>query len=597
MTYIARVAALVIALTTAIVWIACSRGPGEAGAGAATRHTGGPSTTNTRPRSPAGSSQPRVDQPVATPVDPPIDVNATFGLPPMSAEEAAVAKRVQEILARDPAITSKRIYVGVSHSFNGRHTDEPQVTLAGSISSHNEWIAARNDLVKAGLNVLNALSVDPTHAAHAPYPPVQAAVWTEPADARTPSIPLCPGLTVVTTITSQGDYESIKTVESVDAKQVRIKYSSESSRPWWEVPPQRRACVPGTAGCANTQFVTHRTVLAGDLESARKYDQIFVTDRISPETNPGTTAIGTSASVLRELKTRGRSEISLCTFAEDTQIKDQDGQLHPVPAGCSYFRPVPLERVGNAPVPVRVLLNGEPVDVPAVQARRAAGSFTTASDEQDEFFFLDDERNPLTLKFRLGIGAVVALDPATAKLCDTKGKEGALVLSGDPPMSCDLPDGGDRDVLRVTKITTRCELPSTAGHAAEADDSGGGAAALEKALAETGTVDIYSIYFSFNSDKLRDESRPTLDDIAAVLQRHPDWRLQVNGHTDGVGGEQSNLDLSKRRAAAVKDALVSRCHVGADRLTTAGYGKSQPKDTNDTIEGRARNRRVELRRR
>lgn len=107
-------------------------------------------------------------------------------------------------------------------------------------------------------------------------------------------------------------------------------------------------------------------------------------------------------------------------------------------------------------------------------------------------------------------------------------------------------------------------------------------------------MDIYSIYFSFDSDRLRDESQPTLKDIAEVLRRHPDWKLQVNGHTDGIGGDQFNLDLSKRRAAAVKNALVQQYKVGADRLATSGYGKSQPKDTNDTLEGRARNRRVEL---
>jgi len=78
------------------------------------------------------------------------------------------------------------------------------------------------------------------------------------------------------------------------------------------------------------------------------------------------------------------------------------------------------------------------------------------------------------------------------------------------------------------------------------------------------------------------------------MRRHPDWKLQVNGHTDGIGGDEFNLDLSKRRAAAVKSALVKQLGVNTGRLTTAGYGKSQTKDTNDTVEGRARNRRVEL---
>jgi len=117
---------------------------------------------------------------------------------------------------------------------------------------------------------------------------------------------------------------------------------------------------------------------------------------------------------------------------------------------------------------------------------------------------------------------------------------------------------------------------------------------IEQALADKKPVDIYSIYFAFNSDAIREESEPTLKEIAEVLRRHPDWRLQVNGHTDGVGSDQYNLDLSKRRAAAVKDTLVKRYGIDASRLTSAGFGKSQPKDSNDTLEGRARNRRVEL---
>lgn len=103
-----------------------------------------------------------------------------------------------------------------------------------------------------------------------------------------------------------------------------------------------------------------------------------------------------------------------------------------------------------------------------------------------------------------------------------------------------------------------------------------------------------SIYFSFNSDAIRDQSQPTLKDIAEVLRRHPEWKLQVNGHTDSIGGDPSNLDLSRRRAAVVKNALVTQQRIGLDRLATAGYGRSEPKDPNDTLEGRAHNRRVEL---
>lgn len=91
-----------------------------------------------------------------------------------------------------------------------------------------------------------------------------------------------------------------------------------------------------------------------------------------------------------------------------------------------------------------------------------------------------------------------------------------------------------------------------------------------------------------------ESASPTLEEIAEVLRRHRDWKLRIAGHTDGIGGDQQNLDLSKRRAAAVKDALVKKYSIAAGRLETTGFGKSQPKDTNDTLEGRAHNRRVEL---
>ena len=68
----------------------------------------------------------------------------------------------------------------------------------------------------------------------------------------------------------------------------------------------------------------------------------------------------------------------------------------------------------------------------------------------------------------------------------------------------------------------------------------------------------------------------------------------MNGHTDNIGGDLYNLDLSKRRATAVKQALVAQYRIAPERLSTGGFGASRPVDTNDTLAGRARNRRVEL---
>jgi outer membrane protein OmpA-like peptidoglycan-associated protein len=87
-----------------------------------------------------------------------------------------------------------------------------------------------------------------------------------------------------------------------------------------------------------------------------------------------------------------------------------------------------------------------------------------------------------------------------------------------------------------------------------------------------------------------------LRQIADIMRKNPDWNLGVSGYTDNIGGDKANLALSQRRAAAVKDALVTRYQIAPGRLATSGYGAASPIESNATLEGRARNRRVELRR-
>jgi OOP family OmpA-OmpF porin len=78
------------------------------------------------------------------------------------------------------------------------------------------------------------------------------------------------------------------------------------------------------------------------------------------------------------------------------------------------------------------------------------------------------------------------------------------------------------------------------------------------------------------------------------MKRNPDWKLSIEGHTDSVASDRYNVELSGRRAASVKAALGERFAIAGARLTTTGYGESRPQDRNNTLEGRARNRRVEL---
>lgn len=120
------------------------------------------------------------------------------------------------------------------------------------------------------------------------------------------------------------------------------------------------------------------------------------------------------------------------------------------------------------------------------------------------------------------------------------------------------------------------------------------AAEMDSAIAETGKVAIYGIHFDFDKDVIKPESQPTLDEIGLLLASEPELRLRIVGHTDDRGAADYNLDLSERRAASVVAALVGQYGIAPDRLAPAGAGLTQPVDTNETEEGRARNRRVEL---
>ncbi len=117
---------------------------------------------------------------------------------------------------------------------------------------------------------------------------------------------------------------------------------------------------------------------------------------------------------------------------------------------------------------------------------------------------------------------------------------------------------------------------------------------LYDALEENGRVATQGIYFASGSDKIQPESTPTLVEIAEMLKDHPDLDLVIEGHTDNVGTPASNLTLSDRRAAAVKQVLVDTYKIDGNRLTTVGFGDTVPAAPNTTSEGRQQNRRVEL---
>jgi outer membrane protein OmpA-like peptidoglycan-associated protein len=113
-------------------------------------------------------------------------------------------------------------------------------------------------------------------------------------------------------------------------------------------------------------------------------------------------------------------------------------------------------------------------------------------------------------------------------------------------------------------------------------------------LLTEGKLVCYGIYFDVNSDKVKPESYGSLNEIANVLKENPTVRINIVGHTDSDGDDANNMDLSKRRAASVKNELAKTFGIDASRIQTDGKGESQPVAPNDTPGNKAKNRRVEF---
>jgi len=117
---------------------------------------------------------------------------------------------------------------------------------------------------------------------------------------------------------------------------------------------------------------------------------------------------------------------------------------------------------------------------------------------------------------------------------------------------------------------------------------------MARALNATGRIALYGIFFDTDKTDIKSESTPTLNEIGQLLKTNPKLAILVVGHTDNQGAYDYNLDLSKRRADAVVKALTASYGADAKRMRGAGAGMMAPSATNDTEEGRAKNRRVEI---
>jgi outer membrane protein OmpA-like peptidoglycan-associated protein len=282
------------------------------------------------------------------------------------------------------------------------------------------------------------------------------------------------------------------------------------------------------------QVDTRRIVCRTDLQNASTY--VTLNDARLPDIIPQTTSFSMSQKSFQELKSNGKFTI---TYGDFTQA---GGRMVPVPQTAE------LSRVEPDDVNYPVILNGQPTNLPVIHAKghfhfsgddKVKKLYTDPSffDEDGEVFVLDDVANPVTLLWAMG-----------------------------PVFQ-----------VRVVSITYPVDKPQ-----------------IEQQLAKEKKAVIYGIYFDFNQATIKKESQPVLKEIADAMKNNPDWVLTVNGYTDNIGGDTYNLDLSKKRSAAVKNALVVQFGIAPTRLTTGGFGASGFVDTNETLEGRARNRRVEL---
>ncbi len=214
-----------------------------------------------------------------------------------------------------------------------------------------------------------------------------------------------------------------------------------------------------------------------------------------------------------------------------------------------YYRGT-FRRVEPAPVALDILLNGVRVSLPAIHAQ---GTFASPNNRslRIQFWWLDSAVWPLALKKSFAFGEKV-----------------------------------------MTEQVTRIDLPPT-----QSNGAGGGEArgpSMADQLRKSCHVELSGIYFNTGSARLLEESQPALKTIAQVVMQSKEAVLSIEGHTDDVGTAAFNQTLSEKRAAAVREALVSQFSVPPARLVTKGFGLTRPLESNDTVAGRARNRRVEL---
>lgn len=270
---------------------------------------------------------------------------------------------------------------------------------------------------------------------------------------------------------------------------------------------------------------------AEDLAAAPRLNSVFRQGE-GPERAPGYTAMTISRASYNQLRLEGQTPYTIKAFPRGTP-----GGALGIPPALVTLKGT-LKRVSTRPESLSVLVNGRRSSLATLHVR---GSFAFQDDHRDvDYWLLADSAFPLILKGQAG-----------------------------------------------TKLfqMVRIEFPDTAHPAAQV---------VEEELSTECRAELPGIYFAFASAELQPASDAALASVAGLLAHHPDWSIAIEGHTDSIGNPAANQKLSVDRAAAVRTALIDTYHVPGTRLRSTGFGATRPLETNATIEGRARNRRVEL---
>jgi len=284
-----------------------------------------------------------------------------------------------------------------------------------------------------------------------------------------------------------------------------------------------------------------RFVSAGDLAGAPRFDDIFGKDE---QLRPGFTAISLSSAVYRQLRDAGSVPFTMIITPQSERAKSAsstplDGLIGPRRVRYKGS----LTRVSPAPERFPLMVNGSRASVPAlrVHGNLADGLRRTEWD----VWVLADSAHPLILKS--------VLNDAVFQM-------------------------------------VRADLPSDSAKGRGAPSEGG----LRMGLNARCRVELPGVYFAFGTAAIDPISDRALAELARALAGHPEWKFTVEGHTDSVGTDAANRLLSQRRAEAVRARLAEQHGVDTRTWGAVGYGAAKPRESNATIEGRARNRRVEL---